>query len=512
MFTGGGFTGLSCYAIDTLFFNENSIFLRYTVYLCAVVVISSFGALFYQNISLKICKRLLCEINVLVILFSGLTNWGLDIFSPVGDTVSSFMYGFIYFTLLLVYIFTDAVKVKHRPLVIIMGIIFVSLTTFNIYGNIFGTSSCGIDLTKQHGNETSAGFKCPGIILADYGNGYVFYRRTFKRSIFIQIFVFSLNSVLILAVDKELKWMMFGTSTVPRAGKLGEMLAISQKSIPKNIGDVVKKSDTYKCVNPLNIARDEEENANPTTKSKNPSKSRNSIIIRILDVHYVMDEATEKRVKIAEKSFVASSCIGVLFFALHTIFDNQILQIGKYVCLGIGPIFGIVFAYKNVSFAVFVRLLHELNVLIIVLFAICNWVIEVYSNYSNPETLFDAAFSGFLYFVFIITFTFMDVLKKKSRFLVLSIGIGGALFLNTFSIINRVFLDKDIGVILLKYTIFDREFYFYKRSIQRSIFSQILCFCASAVYNLLQDKEMKLLMFGTGYVNRETGEAALKID
>ena len=95
--------------------------------------------------------------------------------------------------------------------------------------------------------------------------------------------------------------------------------------------------------------------------------------------------------------------------------------------------------------------------------------------------------------------------------MMLTIGLVGVLFLNMVNISNRVFFDTDLGVILLKYQIFNREFYFYKRSIQRSIFSQILCFSANGVYNLIKDKDMKLLMFGTGYINRETGEPALKI-
>ena len=100
---------------------------------------------------------------------------------------------------------------------------------------------------------------------------------------------------------------------------------------------------------------------------------------------------------------------------------------------------------------------------------------------------------------------------QKSRFLVLIVGSVGVIFINLLNIIVRTFTDKDVGIVLVKYTVFGRELYLYKRSIQRSIFSTILCFSASGIYTLVMDKKMKYLMFGTGYVNRETGDPALKI-
>ena len=150
------------------------------------------------------------------------------------------------------YIFTDAVKIKHRPLVVSFGVIFVGLTLFNIYGYVFGTSSCGVVVKLENQTDNDV-FICPGIILADYGNGYVFYRRTFKRSVFLQIFIFSLNSLLVLSVDKKLNWMMFGTSNVPRAGKLEDMLADAKTAILDHTDIITRRRKTNEILNPLNI-------------------------------------------------------------------------------------------------------------------------------------------------------------------------------------------------------------------------------------------------------------------
>ena len=51
-----------------------------------------------------------------------------------------------------------------------------------------------------------------------------------------------------------------------------------------------------------------------------------------------------------------------------------------------------------------------------------------------------------------------------------------------------------------------------KRSIQRSIFLQILLFSMSAVYTMFKDKKMELMIFATGNIFRETGTASKEIE
>ena len=511
---GFGMLGLIFYIIYGAVYNWEGGAI-YVCYTCEFFCVISFVFLYYKNMSGKIFKRLLCEVNVLVILGSGLTNWAIDTFAPVGDQFVSSLWGFLYFVFLFVYIFTDAVKIKHRPLVVSFGVIFVGLTLFNIYGYVFGTSSCGVVVKLENQTDNDV-FICPGIILADYGNGYVFYRRTFKRSVFLQIFIFSLNSLLVVSADKKLNWMMFGTSNVPRAGKLEDMLADSQTAMLDHADIITRRRKTNEVLNPLNILTKQtksevgDEEDNKTTK-KTEIESTVTQSTRALDK---MDEETEKRIARAEIGLALAGCLGAFFFALHTVVFNReslFLEILVWLSAGCVPVFYFMFAYKNISTAVFCRLLRELNVIIIFMFAVFNWIIETFDGFGESGISWRGFYNGFLYFICMITFIFLDSIKKKSRYMMLIIGLVGVLFLNMVNISNRVFFDTDLGIILLKYQIFNREFYFYKRSIQRSIFSQILCFSANGVYNLIKDKDMKLLMFGTGYINRETGEPALKI-
>ena len=71
------------------------------------------------------------------------------------------------------FVFLDAVKVKSRVFVIVVGILFVLLNINNIYNRIFGDWD-------------------QGVVLLEYtiqGNKYTFMKRSVKRAIFIQIHV-----------------------------------------------------------------------------------------------------------------------------------------------------------------------------------------------------------------------------------------------------------------------------------------------------------------------------------
>ena len=93
--------------------------------------------------------------------------------------------------------FVDAVKKKSRVLVLIISIIFALLNLYLIYSRIFA----GTDV---------------GVILFQYGDDYVFYKRSMKLSCFIQIFLFSLNGQWTVFKDKKMEMMMFATGNIYR--------------------------------------------------------------------------------------------------------------------------------------------------------------------------------------------------------------------------------------------------------------------------------------------------------
>ena len=105
----------------------------------------------------------------------------------------------------------------------------------------------------------------------------------------------------------------------------------------------------------------------------------------------------------------------------------------------------------------------------------------------------------------------MDAVKFKSRMFVIIIGSLSTI-LNIYNIYGNTFGNSNKGIVLLNYTIQGEEYTIMKRSIQRSIFLQILLFSISAVYTVFKDKKMELLIFATGNIYRETGTASKEIE
>ena len=55
-----------------------------------------------------------------------------------------------------------------------------------------------------------------GVILFQYGDDYVFRKRSIKRSCFIQIFLFSIDGMWTMIKDKKMEKMMFATGNIYR--------------------------------------------------------------------------------------------------------------------------------------------------------------------------------------------------------------------------------------------------------------------------------------------------------
>ena len=76
-------------------------------------------------------------------------------------------------------------------------IVFLLVTLWNIYCNTFLDDNIGV-------------------VLFQYGDDYVFRKRSIKRSCFIQIFLFSLNGLWTMFKDKKMEKMMFATGNIYR--------------------------------------------------------------------------------------------------------------------------------------------------------------------------------------------------------------------------------------------------------------------------------------------------------
>ena len=80
---------------------------------------------------------------------------------------------------------------------LIVGILFALVTVYLVYDRTFR----GTDV---------------GVIIFQYGDDYVFRKRSIKRSCFVQIFLFSLNGLWTMFKDKKMEKMMFATGNIYR--------------------------------------------------------------------------------------------------------------------------------------------------------------------------------------------------------------------------------------------------------------------------------------------------------
>ena len=100
-----------------------------------------------------------------------------------------------------IFVFTDAVKVKSRVFVIVVGILFV-FVNINDYllSYLYRDSDQGVVLFKY----------------TIQGNKYTFMKRSVKRSIYIQIMLFSMNGIYTLFKDRKQELMIFATGHIYR--------------------------------------------------------------------------------------------------------------------------------------------------------------------------------------------------------------------------------------------------------------------------------------------------------
>ena len=162
--------------------------------------------------------------------------------------------------------------------------------------------------------------------------------------------------------------------------------------------------------------------------------------------------------------------------------------------------------YKNVSLVTAKRLLQETQVVIIVVFGLCKWSIDI----ARPATS-SSPVTGLLYLLSVTCFVFLDAVKVKSRVFVIVVGILFVL-INVFGIYQRIFTDLDQGVVLLDYSIHENKYTFMTRSTQRFIYMQVMLFSMDGIYTIFKDKKQELMLFATGHIYRETGTASKDVE
>ena len=94
----------------------------------------------------------------------------------------------------------DALKLKSRIFVIIIGSLSTLINIYNIYRRIFTTAD-------------------KGDVLFNYtiqGEEYTIMKRSAQRSIFLQVLLFSITGVYTMFKDKDMELMVFATGNIYR--------------------------------------------------------------------------------------------------------------------------------------------------------------------------------------------------------------------------------------------------------------------------------------------------------
>eukprot|EP00944_MAST-04C_sp_MAST-4C-sp1_P000032 g32.t1 len=478
-----GLLGVICFVAEQ--WNATAVF--------GVLVLIFFGILYYKNFSFVIAKRLLRETNVVVICVLALCNWVIDIARPHSSITP--ILGLVYMLVVSGFIFQDAVKVKSRIFVIVIGILFGLLTIQSIYPRIFGDWD-------------------QGLVLLTYtvqGNKYTFMKRSVKRSIFIQIMLFSMNGVYTLFKDRKQELMIFATGNIYRVTGTASK-DVEQKTFVRKI-ELERKSLSKKIKSEV-VRNGKKETSRPPAevelkdcKTRDRKASRNSWVDiynenttlhkhkMLLGQEVETDDGLEWRVKWGQRGAGMSFLLTVICFVAGQWFATAVVTALAFIFVG-------VLYHKNVSFVISKRLLRETNVVMILVLGLCNLSIDI----ARPSISFSPIL-GFLYTLGVSLFVFLDAVKVKSRVFAIVIGIIFVL-INLSEIYDRIFGGWDQGIVLLEYTIEGNKYTFMKRSIKRSIYIQIMLFSMNGIYTLLKDRKQELMIFATGPIYRETGTAS----
>ena len=136
------------------------------------------------------------QANVFVVLMLAIGIVIVDMLTST-EFFTTFIYSGAYLASVYLFLFQDCVIRKSRALVLTIGICFVAMHLWNIYSNFFTSNNIGVIIFK-------------------YGDDYVFYKRSIKRSIFCQVLFFSLNGLSVMFTDKKMEKLMFGTGNLYR--------------------------------------------------------------------------------------------------------------------------------------------------------------------------------------------------------------------------------------------------------------------------------------------------------
>ena len=158
------------------------------------------GFLYYRNVSFVMVKRLVKEPNVVTIVVLTFCHLSIEIGRPRDPTFSP-INALMYVLVTNSYVFMDALVSKSRYLVLGVGVLFILMNIYNLYGTTLGDWNVGL-------------------VLLDYtiqGKRYKIMKRSTQRSIYLQLLLVSVNAVKTMFTDKTMKFMLFAKGNIYRS-------------------------------------------------------------------------------------------------------------------------------------------------------------------------------------------------------------------------------------------------------------------------------------------------------
>ena len=124
-----------------------------------------------------------------------------------------------------------------------------------------------------------------------------------------------------------------------------------------------------------------------------------------------IDDGLEWRVKWSQRGMGLGFLLSVIFWIAQQYIAAIVFALIVLIFCGI-------LYYKNVSFVIAKRLLRETKVVIILVFALCKWSIDIARPATSISTIL-----GLMYMLCVSLFVFLDAVKVKSRMFVIFVGI-----------------------------------------------------------------------------------------
>ena len=486
--------GAISYILNAVVFLHTSDVLQNTIYTCSFVVFVSIGLAAYRNLSFVILRRLLTEVNVIMIIVFTVINTIIDSASDRHDYLRHIVMAYIYLIVVFALILVDSIIIKTRAFVLTFGLAFCLLTTFNLIGHTILWDK--------------------GVVLFYDFRGEPVYKSSTKRWVFSQLLLFSFKGIKTLLRDKEMAKLLFVTGNIYR--DTGEITKKSQ--------DVDNDPKVVSTINPIVLAnasnddiemikqpkQSSSQSSNQQNHTTVPNNKKNSIII--LGNEETLDNSLKQRVYLSQRiagifSFFGFLIYFILKYAIYPSFaQNHPLMIFSLVGMCISGM--IVFIsigfmmYKNMSIRIFKLLIVEFNVLIIIASATGNLVMECF----KPMIPGLSQITALIFLLCVCGLVLLDTIKFKSKQFVLTYGIFFVLI--SLSVILQNSFGTHNENIILFHGIGGSTF--YKKYIKRTIFIQILSFAFHGLWTILLDKEMELMMFCKAPVYAKTGTTSLR--